>query len=309
MSFIESVKGFVAKVGFGCKKYAPQIFFGIGTACLIGGTVLAVKNTLDNKEKFDEDVSTIESIKSYAMEELAKEDSEYTKADYRGAMFKAVSDFGSDIVRAYAIPTALLGTSVFCYGKGYANLFGRVTQATNTAMLFKKYYDEHRKLTAEKIGEEAENDIRMKIETKTDEEGKTTKEAPKAYPLEGTIRFFDETSKLWDKNPDIVLQTLKLKLDYVNRILKRDGHIFLNDVLDILDLPKCKAGQYLGWIYDKNIENKISFGQYMYVPADMYEYAFSDTIQEIGYVYTGTNTIILDFNVDGNILDLAKFAA
>ena len=52
-----------------------------------------------------------------------------------------------------------------------------------------------------------------------------------------------------------------------NEIVKQeavDGYLFLNDVYDLLGIPKSKAGQVVGWIYDKNNntdgDNYVSFG-------------------------------------------------
>ena len=72
--------------------------------------------------------------------------------------------------------------------------------------------------------------------------------------------------------------------------------MFLNDVYDALGIPRSKAGQVVGWIYDEknpNGDNFVDFGIY-----DLYKEGSRDFVN--GY----ERTIWLDFNVDGPILDL-----
>ena len=71
--------------------------------------------------------------------------------------------------------------------------------------------------------------------------------------------------------------------------------MFLNDVYDQLGIPRSRAGQVVGWIYDElnpNIDNYIDFGIY-----DLYKEGSRDFVN--GY----ERTILLDFNVDGPILN------
>lgn len=78
--------------------------------------------------------------------------------------------------------------------------------------------------------------------------------------------------------------------------LEDRGHLFLNEVYDMLGIPHTRAGQIVGWIYDKKNpigDNYVDFGIY-------------DTSKEANrnFVNGYERTILLDFNVDGNILDL-----
>ena len=89
---------------------------------------------------------------------------------------------------------------------------------------------------------------------------------------------------------------LRRQQDAANDRLKSDGYLFLNDVYEMLGFPKTKAGQMVGWIYDEknpNGDNFVDFGIY-----DISKPANSKFVN--GY----ERSIILDFNVDGVILDL-----
>ena len=70
----------------------------------------------------------------------------------------------------------------------------------------------------------------------------------------------------------------------------------MNEVYKSIGLPATKAGQVVGWVYDEKNpigDNYVDFGLY-----DMSREKVRDFIN--GY----ERAILLDFNVDGNILDL-----
>lgn len=88
---------------------------------------------------------------------------------------------------------------------------------------------------------------------------------------------------------------LKNQQNYCNDLLKTKGHLFLNEVYDILGMLETEAGKVVGWVYDEKNpigDNFVDFGIF-----DMNDERNFDFIN--GY----ENTAILDFNVDGNILD------
>lgn len=108
-------------------------------------------------------------------------------------------------------------------------------------------------------------------------------------------RIFDDSCMKWTKNPEHNMIFLKEKQDFCNCKLRTKGHLFLNEVYDILGFPRTKEGTMIGWVYDKENpigNNFVDFGIF-----DTNDERNSDFIN--GY----RNTVILDFNVDGNILD------
>jgi hypothetical protein len=105
-------------------------------------------------------------------------------------------------------------------------------------------------------------------------------------------RFFDESCPAWSENAESNLMYLKLQETYANDVLKSKGHMFLNEVYDMLGLPKTKAGQVVGWIYEEQNpigDNRIDFGL--------------TKEQASEFVNGYRRTVLLDFNVDGMILD------
>lgn len=106
-------------------------------------------------------------------------------------------------------------------------------------------------------------------------------------------RFFDEACPAWTKNSEYNLSFLKLQQQYANDILKSKGHIFLNDVYDMLGMPRTKAGQVVGWVYNETNpvgDNYVDFG------------IFEEHNRK--FVNGYETSILLDFNVDGCILEV-----
>ena len=90
----------------------------------------------------------------------------------------------------------------------------------------------------------------------------------------------------------------------MNDKLRANGHVFLNEVYKELGFDDTKAGQVVGWIYDPenpNGDNYIDFGIY-----DVYNCSKSEAERKTAFVNGYERSIILDFNVDGNIWELMK---
>ena len=85
---------------------------------------------------------------------------------------------------------------------------------------------------------------------------------------------------------------LKQQQVYATDMLKQRGHLFLNDVYDMLGILHSQEGAVVGWIYDE--ENPIGDN---YVDFGIYDERNADFVN--GY----ERSILLDFNVDGYILD------
>lgn len=105
-------------------------------------------------------------------------------------------------------------------------------------------------------------------------------------------KWFDDSCYGWTKDPEYNLTYLKCQERNANEHLRAKGFIFLNDVYAMLGMSKTKAGQVVGWIYDEESpigDNRVDFGLNSERNADFIN----------GY----SNKVLLDFNVDGNILD------
>lgn len=134
--------------------------------------------------------------------------------------------------------------------------------------------------------------IKVEIDEPVKKSAENTMEGIKSYSM--YARFFDESCSNWYKDAEYNLMFLRQKQEYATAKLKNNGYLFLNDVYDMLGLPRSKVGQMVGWIYD--IDNPDHVGD-NYVDFGIYD------VKSRQFVNGFENIILLDFNVDGMILD------
>ena len=134
--------------------------------------------------------------------------------------------------------------------------------------------------------------VNVSTETKESEEEVIDEKRLTSELISDYARVFNEVCTGWTKDAEYNLMYLKRQQSYCNDMLRANGHLFLNDVYQMLGLPRTKAGQIVGWIYDEESpisDNFVDFGLY-----DERNYDF---------INGHTNVALLNFNVDGNILD------
>lgn len=93
-------------------------------------------------------------------------------------------------------------------------------------------------------------------------------------------RTFDASNKHWVPQVEHNLIFLKVQNNWADDLLNARGHIFLNEVYDMLGLARSKQGAIVGWFKTEG-SNPVDFG-----------------ISE-----NEDGSIFLDFNVDGVIYD------
>ena len=122
------------------------------------------------------------------------------------------------------------------------------------------------------------------VETEINKEDKIEDRGVSEY-----ARWFDDGCVGWTKDPEYNLAFLKAQQNYANNMLRTRGHLFLNEIYDLLGIPRTKAGAIVGWIYGDD-NSHVDFGLY------------SERNQD--FINGFSRTVLLDFNVNGNILDL-----
>lgn len=88
---------------------------------------------------------------------------------------------------------------------------------------------------------------------------------------------------------------LRAQQNYANDLLVKRGYLFLNDVYKMLGFEPTRAGQVVGWRHEpekSDCDGYVSFGIYN---------ANRETARD--FVNGYERSILLDFNVDGPILD------
>lgn len=303
LEIMNSVTRTFNKVGLQCKKHAPEALVVAGVVGVVTSAVMACKATTkagNIADSFKEDMEKIHQVSEM-------EDVGYSEEDKKKDTTIVYTQTAVKYVKLYG-PAVMLGAlSITCILAGH-----NMTRKRNVALAaayatVDRGFKEYRSRVIERFGEELDRELRYNVKAKevedvtVDENGHetvTNKVINVADPnvYSDYARFFDDGCKGWCKDPELNLMFLKQQQNYANEMLKKRGYLFLNEVYKMLGIQATKAGQCVGWIYDEKNpvgDNFIDFGIY-----DIYNEKARDFVN--GY----ERVILLDFNVDGNILDL-----
>ena len=286
------------------KKHSPEILMVAGIAGTIVGTVLACKATTKVSEIIEEKNKNVEDVHT-CLEDNSKE---YTEEDSKKDLTIIYAQTGVKLFKLYAPAIGVMALSFASIIAGHKVLKKRNIAIAAAYAAIDKGFKQYRKNVIEEFGEGVDKQMRFGLKSKEikkkDKDGKTVKETeyyidPDANPLDNIseyARFFDASSENFAKDPEYNMMFLRRQQDYANEMLKARGHLFLNEVYDLLDIPRSKAGQVVGWVYDKNGntkgDNYVDFGLYR---NDQGTRRFVNGLEY---------NILLDFNVDGVIYDL-----
>ena len=294
------------RVGLKLKKHSPEILVVTGVVGTVASAVMACKATTKIDEVLAETKDNIDKTKDYVEKKGFSE--KYTEEDYKKDLTIFYAKGGLELVKLYAPSVALGALSITAILAGHNVLRKRNVALAAAYATVEKGFKEYRGRVVERFGEELDRELKYNIKAKeveettvdekTGEEKVTKKTVNVADPnkYSSYARFFDDGCTGWTKDPEYNLMFLKNQQRYANDLLKSRGHLFLNEVYDMLGIPRTKAGQVVGWIYDEeypNGDNFVDFGIY-----DLYNEKARDFVN--GY----ERTILLDFNVDGDIMNL-----
>ena len=296
-------KKIINQTGLKIKKHSPEILMVAGIAC---------RATLKAVEVFNEKDANTDIVHRCLEEKTDK----YSEEDAKRDLTVVYAQTGVKLVKLYAPSIILGGVSIASIVMGQRILKKRNIALAAAYTAVDKGFKRYRANVIDRFGEKVDKELRYDIKAKkvenkvVDKNGKEKTVTETQYTIEGNpleniseyARFFDEaTSTEHHKDAEYNLMFLRRQQDYANEVLKAKGHLFLNDVYEMLGIPKTKAGQIVGWIYDEknpNGDNYVDFGIYRlsgYEPSDERKRAFIN-----GY----ERNILLDFNVDGPIYEL-----
>ena len=294
------------KVGFQLKKHSPEILVTAGVIGGVASGVMACKATLKINEPLDEHKDTGERIHKAGETGVTEAGLEYSEEDKKKDLTIAYIQTGVKLVKLYAPSIIIGGLSISAIFAGNNILRKRNIALAAAYATVDKGFKEYRSRVVERFGEELDKELRYNIKAKefeevvVDEKGKekVKKETVSiANPLPSDYaKFFDDGCNGWTKNAEDNLLFLRKQERFANELLKARGYLFLNEVYEMLGIPMTKAGQCVGWIYDEKNpigDNYVDFGIFN-----------ANKEKNRDFVNGYERTILLDFNVDGNILDM-----
>lgn len=295
------------KVGFKLKKYSPELLIATGVVGTVASTVLACKATLKVNEIVDETKETIDKIHTATEKGFNEAGSEYTVEDSKKDLTITYVQTGVKMAKLYAPAVIVGGVSIAAILGGHNVLRKRYVATAAAYTALDKSFKEYRGRVIERFGKELDRELKYNIkaheveEIITNEDGtetvvKNTVTCVDPTAISEYAKFYDVGCIGWEKDPELNLCFLLKQQEYANQSLRSKGHLFLNEVYDMLGIPRTAAGCVVGWIYDEKNpigDNYVDFGIY-----DTNKPKNRDFVN--GY----ERTILLDFNVDGNIQHL-----
>lgn len=294
---MKSVNGVVSKTVMKLKKHSPEILVVAGIAGTVVSAVLACKATTKVAEILDETKGTLDTIHE-GMETGAINGQEYTTEDGKNDTVVVYAQTGMKLAKLYA-PAIILGTLSITSILASNNILRKRNVALGAAYAaIDKSFKEYRGRVIERFGEQVDTELKYGIKAKKFEEIEVDPETGKEKKVKKTVMvadpnlqsdyavYFDSKSRNYETNPDYNRMFLKAQQAFANDKLQTRGHLFLNEVLDDLDLPRTPAGQIVGWTKD---------GPDGYVNFRIVEV---ERETEDG---RHEPALLLDFNVEGNI--------
>ena len=303
--FKDSLGVFAGRKLLVVQKHSPELLLGVGIVGVVVSTVMACKASTKAGAVLDAAAAEMEKIHE-AEATISRE--EYTKRDQNKDSLVVMIQTGVDFAKLYG-PSVLLGAvSIGCILGSHNIMRKRNVALVAAYKMVKTGFEEYRDRVIEDLGEEKDKEYRYGVKYEKLEESEVdpvtgkVKKVKKNVPVISTGKlspyareFCKETTPQWHAVPEYNALFLKAQQNAANDFLKSRGHIFLNDVYDMLGFSRTSDGAVVGWVNEGNGDQFVDFGLW-----DSYE-AYSHNIDEEGRL---NRTLILDFNVDGVIYDL-----
>jgi len=296
---------------------AGSILFGIG--CVITSCIATVKSEPVVKDCVERE-EAIRKVYGEGDQETMRPMKDLTVNEQ-----KAVHDIRKDmavmLVKNFAVP-AILGIASIGLNLKALDILRKRWLETSVALAgLSKTFDEYRQRVIEDQGKEKDmeymhgkvKETHVEVDPETGEVlGEKTEYVQKKPGISQYARVFDEGewdeankkwiwhNPVWRDDNMINQDNLRFIEKEMNGRLVRDGYLFLNDVYKRLGFPPTVEGQIVGWMYDSvRGDHAVSFGVFTDDPRQL--------PCNLAFIDGDSNTPLLDFNVDGPIInDLAS---
>lgn len=302
---LQSASQMFGKVKLGFIKHSPTIAVVSGIVLMTAGAITACKASMKVNEVLDDAKGTVEMINKSAEDGKTPGGINYTEEDRVNDLKILYSKTAVKFAKLYAVPVILFGSGVACVVAGHKIMNTRNAALASAYTGLKKAYDQFEARVKEKYGEEEAKNLKYGIKAlpvSNTGDGSDVNEAETVATAEDNpsefARFFDETSKFYSRDAHYNKLFLQSQQAMMNNRLISKGYLFLNEVLVALGFDPTPEGQVMGWIYDEkndNLHNWVDFGVY-----DIHRRSTRNFVNE------NDPCVLLDFNVDGNILNEFK---
>jgi hypothetical protein len=281
------------------QKHSPVMLFGVGVVGVVTTAILASRATL----KLDEILGEAEEKKTQIEQAQAENDERYDEEAAKKDGIVVRTQTALKIAKLYAPAVVSATLTVSAFTGSHIILTRRNAAITAAYAALDRGFKQYRERVIGELGGEKDEEFRfgviekeMAVDTDEGVAVKTVRTLDKdqVKARGGSIysRFFDEYSQNWSKVPSYNQMFLQAQQQYANDLLNARGHVFLNEVYDMLGLERSKEGAVVGWVKGHG-DGYVDFGVFR-----------NDTYMGMQFVNGVEKSILLDFNVDGVIYDL-----
>ena len=303
-----SVSRSLHKVGFKFKKHSPEILVVAGVVGIVTSTIMACKATTKVSEIVDETKETIDTIHDCVGKGLHTSDGEeYTQEIANKDLAIVYAQTGWKLVKLYGPSVALGVASIGCMVGS-----NRILRKRNIALAaaFKAVdtsFKEYRGRVIDRFGKEMDRELRFGIkakeieETVIDENGNETTVTKTVEVADPNVAHsiysvvWCEGNTGWTRNAELNKVFLIQTQNAANDKLRLNGILTLNEVSEMLGVPRTAYGQIAGWVYTE--DDSVGDG---YVDFGIFN---ANNPKACDFVNGYEKSIILDFNCIGNILE------
>lgn len=295
-----------AKIGrqvLAAQQHSPTLLVAAGVAGFGATVFLACRATLklnDVLAEGEEDLKGVDALK----------ENEVRKKTFSVQLQTAIK-----VAKLYAPAVIVGGASLAALTGSHIILKRRNAGLVAAYATLDKMYKDYRGRVVQDQGVEKDREYLFgTIEKEIVEEGPNGPEithvkgydvaAIKANAHSVYHRVFDYDNPNWSEVPQENQFLVQSAQNHLNDKLRVDGYVFLNDAYDLLGFEKTAAGQMVGWVRSPKLdENGVPQGD-GYIDFGIWSDGALAGKQKI--LNGHKEAIVLDFNVDGNVLDLLK---
>lgn len=279
------------------QKASPKVMFVSGLVLMGATVVTSSRATLKLGDVLDDIRDDRDAIKSSVENHPGK----YSDREIQRLNAYVTVRGGLRIAKLY-LPAVSLGVAaVACLTSSHNQLTRRNAGLSAALAATERAMESYRNRVREAYGDERELELYRGVKTETvpvlDDEGRETKSKKKIKTHAGGSPYArvwgKDTSLEWDPRSEYNLAKLRSVQTWGTMQLQSRGHLFLNEIFDELGLERTPAGAVVGWLSERN------GGQDGFV--DFGILSQGDEVEFLDFVTGREESIMLDFNVDGEI--------
>lgn len=282
------------------KTHSPVILIAAGSVGMITTAVLASKATLKLHDILDE-AEELDAKVEEAGEKAQKAGLSYTDEDKKKDRITVRVKAAIKVAKAYTPAVIIGGVSLACFIGSHAILNKRNAGLSAALLGTTQAFAKYRERVVTEFGKQKDMEFRYGVIERTigvdTDEGiveKTIRGVDQhALKTDGGSLYeviFDHDNPRWQPVPERNELFLKAQQNWANDLLNSRGHVFLNEVRELLGFDHCEEGSVVGWILGHG-DQEVDFG--VFGPGGY--------IDQNVFANGPDDSYLLDFNVHGPI--------